>query len=323
MIQNLGTIDNTYTILSLEDNEGPYKTYRVRHNQTNALHLIDVYQEQIPANLMNIMNNLIAINHPNIIHVIGHGNGPIVLNNHPQVNRPYIVYENVSHSYLDLYIHIQHFTERQAKLIFKKILEGVQALHNANICHRDLGTLNILLDDNYNPKIISYYFSCINMNNLNERVGKLNFMAPEILSNQPYNGIIADIFSLGQILFNLVSGLDGFKTANKNDHYYRYIINHQINEYWMLVDYYHLNLSQDFKNLYIRMVDPNPAQRPTIVQILNDPWMQEINNLTIEERNALENEVINEFQIREQQIQQNQQNLQNQQNQQNQQNNNL
>ena len=39
------------------------------------------------------------------------------------------------------------------------------------------------------------------------------------------------------------------------------------------------------------------------MQILNDPWMQEINNLNEEQRNALENQVINEFQIREQQIQ--------------------
>jgi hypothetical protein len=40
------------------------------------------------------------------------------------------------------------------------------------------------------------------------------------------------------------------------------------------------------------------------VQILNDPWMQEINNLNEQQSNALENQVRNEFLIREQQIQQ-------------------
>ena len=309
-MQNLGTIDNTYTIQSEENTEDPYKTYRVRHNQTNNLHLIDVYRNQIPANLMNIMNNLIGINHPNIIHVIGHGNGPIALNNHPQVNRPYIVYENVNHLDLYSYIRIQHFTERQTKCIFKKILEGVQALHNANICHRDLNTSNILLDENYNPKIIGFHFSCINMNNLNERVGALSFMAPEISTNQPYNGITADIFSLGQILFNLVTGLYGFHAARPNDQFYNLIIQQNIAQYWQNLGN-QINVSQDFKNLFIRMVDPNPAQRPTIAQILNDPWMQEINNLTEQERNVLENQIINEFQIREQQIQLNQQQIDN------------
>ena len=186
-MQNLGTIDNTYTILSLIDVFKIYGIYSVRHNQTQALHLIEVFKDNIPANLMNIMNNLIGINHPNITHIIGHGNGPIALNNEPQVNMPYIVYENVNHSDLYAYISIQHFTERQAKWIFKKILEGVQALHNANICHRDLEVHNILFDDNYNPKIIGFHSSCINMNNLNRRTGRLPYIAPEILLNQPYN----------------------------------------------------------------------------------------------------------------------------------------
>ena len=300
-MQNLGTIDNTYTILSLIDVFKIYGIYSVRHNQTQALHLIEVFKDNIPANLMNIMNNLIGINHPNITHIIGHGNGPIALNNEPQVNMPYIVYENVSHSNLYEYISIQHFTERQAKWIFKKILEGVQALHNANICHRDLEVHNILFDDNYNPKIIGFHSSCINMNNLNRRTGRLPYIAPEILLNQPYNGITADIFSLGQILFNLVTGLYGFQAARPNDQFYNLIIQQNIAQYWQNLGN-QINVSQDFKNLFIGMVDPNPAQRPTIAQILNAPWMQEINNLNEEQRNALENEVRNEFKIREQQV---------------------
>ena len=59
------------------------------------------------------------------------------------------------------------------------------------------------------------------------------------------------------------------------------------------------------------MVDPDPARRHAIKDILNHPWMQEINNLTEAERNALENDVRNEFEFREQQIHQNQQNQQN------------
>ena len=307
-MQNLETIDNIYTILSLKDSEGVYNTYSVRHNQTQVLYLIEVYPNNIPANLMNIMNNLIALNHPNIIHTISNGNGPIVLNNHPQGNRPYILYENVAHSTLFEYIGIQRFTERQAKWIFKKILKGVEALHNANICHRNLKPENILLDENYNPKIYNFYFSCMNMNNLQENLGTLCYKAPEVLTNQPYNGNLADIFSLGQILFNIVTGIHGFHSARQNDQFYGLIIAQHIAQYWQLVaNQAHLNLSQNFKNLFINMVAPVPAQRPTIVQILNDPWMQEINNLTDEEMNALENIVRNEFQIREGQVQHNQQ----------------
>ena len=305
-MQNLGTIDNTYTILSIKGSDGIFKTYSVRHNQTQALHLIDVYRNQIPANLMNIMNNLIAINHPYITHIIGHGNGPIALNNEPQINKPYIVYENVVHSYLYSYINIQHFTERQAKWIFKKILEGVQALHNANICHRHLNLSSILLDGNYNPKLCMFFQSCMNMNNLQDMSVNNHYRAPEIINGQSYDGKMADIFCLGQILFNLVTGCNGFYEAKPDDKFYRHIFVQNFEKYWeKIYNQIHLILSDNFKKLFIRTVDPDPAQRPTIVQILNDPWMQQINNLTDAERNALENEVRNEFGIREQQIQPN------------------
>jgi len=157
-MQNIGTIDNTYTIIAFKGIEGTYKIYSSRHNQTQALHLIEVYRNAIPANLMNIMNNLIALNHPYVIRVIRQGNGPIALNDHPQVNSPYIVYENVTHTCLYNYVKIQRFTEMHAKLIFKKILEGVRAMHNANIYHRFLNLDNILLDDNYNPKITDFFY---------------------------------------------------------------------------------------------------------------------------------------------------------------------
>ena len=42
-MQNIGTIDNTYTIIAFKGIEGTYKIYSSRHNQTQALHLIEVY----------------------------------------------------------------------------------------------------------------------------------------------------------------------------------------------------------------------------------------------------------------------------------------
>ena len=176
-------------------------------------------------------------------------------------------------------------------------------MHNANICHRDLKPGNILLDEIYNPKITGFYYSCINMNNLQGHAGTKSYTAPEILANQPYDGILADIFSLGQLLFILVTGQFGFKSSTPNDDFYGLIMAQNLDHYWQLIANH--NLSQDFKDLFIRMVNPNPAQRPTIAQILNDTWMQEINNLGPEQMNALENEVRNEFHNREAQIQAN------------------
>ena len=314
--QNLGIIDNNYTILDLKEDERFYKIYSARHNQTQELHLIEIYEDDLPANLMNIINNLIALNHPYIRRIISHGNDPIILNDNSRINKPYIVYENfISHSCLLDYIHTQRFTERHAKLIFKKILEGVRAMHDANICHRNLNTENILLDDNYNPKITDFYFCCMNMDNLRGNVGREEYKAPEVLSKHPYDGKKADIFSLGQILFNLVTGLKGFNTASLKDNYYRLIIHRDLNKYWDLIKFiFKIDLSPEFKDLFIRIVNPNPGQRPKIDDILNHAWFREINDLNEEEMNALETEVRNELILRENVFQREKQIRQEQQN---------
>ena len=304
-MQNLETIDNIYSILEIKNREPSFTTYSVIHNQTQVNYLIDVFNDHIPANMINILNNLNALNNPYIIHYVANGNGPIVLNNRPPVNKEYIVYENVIHSELYEYLTINHnqrFTERQAKFIFKKILEGIRAMHNANICHRDLKAENILLDENYNPKIYDFTLGSINANNLNDYYGSECYKAPEILEKHPYDGFKADIFSLGQLLFILVTDMFGFKSSNVRDYFYSLIMSNQSDKYWNMRAKEKINPSNEFKDLFIRMVAYDPLQRPTITQILNDPWMKELNDLNDNELNDLENELRNELHNRETQF---------------------
>ena len=137
-------------------------------------------------------------------------------------------------------------------------------------------------------------------------LGTINYAAPEILLHNPYNGIKADIFSLGQILFNLVTGRLGFNNANMQDNLYRLIILHQYIEYWERIhENIPLNVSQEFRDLFLSLVAFDPNERSTIDQILNSPWMNEINNLNEQQMNDLENEVRQEFINREQILNQN------------------
>ena len=89
---------------------------------------------------------------------------------------------------------------------------------------------------------------------------------------------------------------------------YRYIVNNQINEYWNSLpnEIKNINLSQEFKDLYIRMVSFDENNRPTIDQILNDNWFNDLAGLNNAQLNKLENEVHNEFLARENPIQNNQ-----------------
>ena len=308
-MQNLGTLDNQYTIVSLKYDTGHKKRYLARqnHNQNNIFVELskDEAMDAFPANMINILNILQNIDNPNILHYIGNGNGPLVLNNQPPINKPYLVFEYVPKNILFDYIFTGAFTEKHSKLIFKKILNWIRSIHNAGICHRDIKPENILLDENYNPKIYDYSFACLNANNIQEFVGTISYSAPEILLNQPYDGIKCDIFSLGQLLFNLVTQIFGFQSAREDDQHYTLIRQQNYAEYWNSPAFAQLNLSNNFKNLFVRMVAFNPNERPTIDEISNDEWMQEINNLNAVQIDNLENEVRNEFHNREDQIQAN------------------
>ena len=76
-----------------------------------------------------------------------------------------------------------------------------------------------------------------------------------------------------------MQGILVFPSSNDDDQYYEFIRKHQINEYWNQEQFQNLNLTNDFKDLFIRMVAFNPNERPRIEEILNHQWMQEINNL--------------------------------------------
>ena len=49
--------------------------------------------------------------------------------------------------------------EKQAKIIFAKILKGIQFVHNSGICHLDIKSENIVFDEHYNSAIIDFGFS--------------------------------------------------------------------------------------------------------------------------------------------------------------------
>ena len=92
-------------------------------------------------------------------------------------------------------------------MIFDNILKGVLCCHEKGICHRDLKLDNILLDENFNLKIADFGFARVNSEKLkNDGEATPGYAPPEIYYNKFYDGIEADIFSLGAVLFNLYIG---------------------------------------------------------------------------------------------------------------------
>ena len=98
--------------------------------------------------------------------------------------------------------------------VFVKILEGVNALHNIRIenegiIHRDLKPANILINDKKEIKIIDYGLSKIidfsSITGTGTQIGSPLYMSPEQLTDSKHIDYRADIYSLGIILYEMLT----------------------------------------------------------------------------------------------------------------------
>ena len=102
-----------------------------------------------------------------------------------------------------------------------QLIDTIKFMHDTGVCHRDLKLENILLDEQFDLKLIDFGSACLIEERCTDFIGTRNYMAPEIhLKSASYEPHLADIFSLGVILFNLYSGSAPFTMAKNDDPFY-------------------------------------------------------------------------------------------------------
>ena len=229
----------------------------------------------------------------------------------------YIIFELCSKG--DLYDYIKctesGLEEKNCKILFYKILKGIQTLHQMRLSHNNIKAQNILLDgENFDIKISNLENSSYTRNENGKKILQAKkgdsdaYMPPEIILGLNYDGEKADIFSLGVLLFFIMNCKAPFPIAkvikNKSVSLRLYSLikeKKNINLYWNYLEKYTIKkkLSNEFKNLFIRMVSYNPNERPTIEQVLNDDWLKDITNLKEEEFKIYEHVLNSELKERE------------------------
>ena len=162
--------------------------------------------------------------------------------------------------------------EEEGKYLFYQIVCGLRYIHRQGIIHRDIKLDNILIDEAFHCKIcdfgVSRYMKPHEL--VNEQCGTPAYLAPEIVLEMGYKGFGADIWSLGVLLFCILTGGMPFK-ASTIENLHKIIIKGEF-EFPE-----NNNLSTEVKELIKGMLVVNPEKRLNIEQVLNHKWMSSVN----------------------------------------------
>uniref|UniRef100_A0A668A8X3 non-specific serine/threonine protein kinase n=1 Tax=Myripristis murdjan TaxID=586833 RepID=A0A668A8X3_9TELE len=203
--------------------------------------------------------------------------GIMKLLNHPNIVKLFEVIETDKTLYLvmeyasggevfDYLVAHGRMKEKEARAKFRQIVSAVQYCHQKCIVHRDLKAENLLLDADMNIKIADFGFSneFTLGNKLDTFCGSPPYAAPELFQGKKYDGPEVDVWSLGVILYTLVSGSLPFDGQNLKE------LRERVLRGKYRIPFY---MSTDCENLLKKFLILNPSKRGSLEQIMRDRWM--------------------------------------------------
>ncbi|UCE60274.1 MAG: serine/threonine protein kinase [Phycisphaerales bacterium] len=146
------------------------------------------------------------LHHPNIAAIFASGE---------LRGRPYVVMEYVDGCPIDEYVAAEAFSTRETVAVFLTVCQAVSTAHQNGVIHRDLKPSNILVDADAKPHILDFGLAKDLWDDVPERnlslsgqvIGTLPYLSPEQATGEPDDvDTRADIYSLGVVLYQLVSG---------------------------------------------------------------------------------------------------------------------
>lgn len=153
----------------------------------------------------------------------------------------------------------------QKSVIAMGIAYGMICVHEHHFIHRDLKSANILLDENYLPKISDFGLSIKADENMiieQNAVGTAAWMAPEMFDGTKHITNKADVYSFGIILWEMLTETIPFKNKDPINIMTLVVVNKERPRFPSYAPH-------NLKSLIERCWDENPDNRPSFVEIFN------------------------------------------------------
>ena len=182
-----------------------YRAIRIEDEVTVAMKVLDRTIHAVDGARFEREVRLQAfLNHPNVLHIVGHN---------LQDTPPWFVTELADRSLRDI-LNNGAMSEQEAITLFRQLLSGISHAHGNGVIHRDLKPENILIFDNAanNARIGDFGIAKLDphetmtLTGTGEGMGTLQYVAPEQWSSAHSADGRADIFALGKILYEMLTG---------------------------------------------------------------------------------------------------------------------
>ncbi|KAJ0391545.1 hypothetical protein P43SY_010445 [Pythium insidiosum] len=154
----------------------------------------------------------------------------------------------------------------EALAVVAQVSAGVSFLHQHGFAHRDLSLENIFLDRGI-CKIGDFGLSTRTHQPSQTRVGKAYYMAPEVVRGEPYDARVADMWSVGIVLFIMLTGSPLVPLASPSDRAFmafRRVGLVAVLESWGVA----ASMSVEILELLSGLLEVSPAQRLTVDEVL-------------------------------------------------------
>lgn len=139
------------------------------------------------------------LRHPNVVHF---------LDVHETPEAIYLVMEYATGGDMLQYVRTRgRLAEGEARMYVRQLLDALEYVHQNNIVHRDLKPENVLLDDRHHVKLTDFGFCHTDHRKyMNTFCGSHDYAPPEMFLGDEYSGIAVDIWSLGVLIYFLITG---------------------------------------------------------------------------------------------------------------------
>ncbi|TXG64449.1 hypothetical protein EZV62_011443 [Acer yangbiense] len=158
-----------------------------------------------------------------------------------------------------------HLSEKQAATYIASLTNALAYCHEKHVIHRDIKPENLLLDHEGRLKIADFGWSVQSRSKRHTMCGTLDYLAPEMVENKAHDYAV-DNWTLGILCYEFLYGAPPFEAETQSDTFKRI----------MRVDLGFPStppVSEEAKNLILRLLVRDSTQRLSLQKILEHPWI--------------------------------------------------